>query len=344
MRVAGGSAWGCAQQLSGWGSGSVVVCSGGVIRSRCWAGGRPWSPLQQISGFVGDKPYRHMLLQQPTGVCPSSLTTLCCAACCRRSTSCILLTTHSMEEADLLADYVFILAEGRLAAQGTPLELKTRYGVGYTLTAVLDRSLLQQAAGQGQLGTAVRQQELQRRLAAAGLVKGGAASPDRNGSSTSLEAAAAGEAAAATPVQLSSQALQQQQQEVAEVTRPSPAAAAARLGGSSPTATGGMSRSTSASSLRAATHAVVSSAAQQLLALVAQHVSGAELVAAGAGQVAVRLPQDNRAAFPQVRSVGFKKALPQQQLEAQKVGSKKRHHSSSWRCQLGVQGEEWIHL
>lgn len=36
----------------------------------------------------------------------------------------IVLTTHSMEEADLLCDDIYILAEGRLAAQGTPLQLK----------------------------------------------------------------------------------------------------------------------------------------------------------------------------------------------------------------------------
>jgi len=41
------------------------------------------------------------------------------------------------EEADLLADWVVILAAGRLAAQGTPLQLKAEYGVGYTLTVSL---------------------------------------------------------------------------------------------------------------------------------------------------------------------------------------------------------------
>jgi hypothetical protein len=42
-----------------------------------------------------------------------------------------------MEEADLLCDDIHIMAEGRLAASGTPLSLKAQYGVGYTLTAVL---------------------------------------------------------------------------------------------------------------------------------------------------------------------------------------------------------------
>jgi len=40
----------------------------------------------------------------------------------------ILLTTHAMEEADLLADEVAIMRKGELAALGTPLQLKAEYG------------------------------------------------------------------------------------------------------------------------------------------------------------------------------------------------------------------------
>ena len=52
----------------------------------------------------------------------------------------IVLTTHSMEEADLLADRIAIMAAGRVVAEGTPLDLKARYGVGYTLTIVKQRA------------------------------------------------------------------------------------------------------------------------------------------------------------------------------------------------------------
>lgn len=58
---------------------------------------------------------------------------------CRRHKSVIVLTTHSMEEADLLCDDIHIMAEGRLAASGSPLSLKARYGVGYTFTVVLQQ-------------------------------------------------------------------------------------------------------------------------------------------------------------------------------------------------------------
>ena len=40
----------------------------------------------------------------------------------------ILLTTHAMEEADLLADEVAIMKDGKLAALGSPLELKSNHG------------------------------------------------------------------------------------------------------------------------------------------------------------------------------------------------------------------------
>ncbi|XP_020590496.1 ABC transporter A family member 1 isoform X2 [Phalaenopsis equestris] len=46
----------------------------------------------------------------------------------------ILLTTHSMDEADVLGDRIAIMANGSLRCCGSSLFLKNRYGVGYTLT------------------------------------------------------------------------------------------------------------------------------------------------------------------------------------------------------------------
>ncbi len=51
----------------------------------------------------------------------------------------ILLTTHAMEEADLLSDQVAILNEGNLAALGTPLELKSKYGSAIQFTLITDK-------------------------------------------------------------------------------------------------------------------------------------------------------------------------------------------------------------
>ncbi len=42
-----------------------------------------------------------------------------------------MLTTHSMEEADILGDRIGIMAKGRLRCLGTSVRLKSRFGEGY---------------------------------------------------------------------------------------------------------------------------------------------------------------------------------------------------------------------
>ena len=44
-----------------------------------------------------------------------------------------MLVTHSMEEAEMLADYVIVMQKGEIIAAGTPLRLKSKYGAGYRL-------------------------------------------------------------------------------------------------------------------------------------------------------------------------------------------------------------------
>ena len=48
----------------------------------------------------------------------------------------IILTTHYMEEADILADRIAIMSQGKLYCSGSPLFLKKRFGVGYNLSIV----------------------------------------------------------------------------------------------------------------------------------------------------------------------------------------------------------------
>lgn len=43
----------------------------------------------------------------------------------------MVLTTHSMEEADALASRIGIMAGGRLQAVGTPVALKNKFGQGF---------------------------------------------------------------------------------------------------------------------------------------------------------------------------------------------------------------------
>jgi ABC-type proline/glycine betaine transport system ATPase subunit len=47
---------------------------------------------------------------------------------------CVILTTHSMEEADILGDKIGIMAKGRLRCIGTSVRLKTKFGQGYRVS------------------------------------------------------------------------------------------------------------------------------------------------------------------------------------------------------------------
>ncbi|KAJ8535329.1 hypothetical protein ON010_g13409 [Phytophthora cinnamomi] len=55
-----------------------------------------------------------------------------------RSDRVMVLTTHFMDEADILGDRIAIMAEGELRCCGSSLFLKNRYGAGYNLTLVKD--------------------------------------------------------------------------------------------------------------------------------------------------------------------------------------------------------------
>lgn len=48
----------------------------------------------------------------------------------------ILLSTHFMDEADILGDRIAIISNGKLRCVGSPLFLKSRFGEGYNLTVV----------------------------------------------------------------------------------------------------------------------------------------------------------------------------------------------------------------
>jgi len=54
----------------------------------------------------------------------------------------IILTTHVMEEADLLGDHIAIMSKGKLRTLGTSLELKTNFGIGYHLHIALEEGAI----------------------------------------------------------------------------------------------------------------------------------------------------------------------------------------------------------
>ena len=53
-----------------------------------------------------------------------------------RNNRIIILTTHYMDEADVLGDRIGIMAKGKVLCLGSSLFLKNRYGAGYKLTMV----------------------------------------------------------------------------------------------------------------------------------------------------------------------------------------------------------------
>jgi len=53
-----------------------------------------------------------------------------------RSNKIIILTTHYMDEADVLGDRIGIMAKGQMMCLGSSLFLKKRFGAGYKLTMV----------------------------------------------------------------------------------------------------------------------------------------------------------------------------------------------------------------
>jgi ATP-binding cassette subfamily A (ABC1) protein 3 len=69
----------------------------------------------------------------------------------------ILLTTHFMDEAEVLADRVAILKDGSLQCSGSVLFLKQRFGLGYNMTIVVDKEA-------GDVPMATTQQEVAKLL------------------------------------------------------------------------------------------------------------------------------------------------------------------------------------
>ena len=55
-----------------------------------------------------------------------------------------ILTTHQMEEADILADKIAIIVDGEIRCVGTALSLKNHYGEGYRLSLVSDPNKVQE--------------------------------------------------------------------------------------------------------------------------------------------------------------------------------------------------------
>jgi ABC-type multidrug transport system ATPase subunit len=102
--------------------------SGGMKRKLCVA-----------IAIIGD-PDVVMLDEPSAGLDPVSRRNLWDTLLATMANRAVVLTTHSMEEAEALCTRIGIMVKGQLQALGTPQHLKTKFGSGYELILKLDPS------------------------------------------------------------------------------------------------------------------------------------------------------------------------------------------------------------
>eukprot|EP01028_Stygiella_incarcerata_P010728 TRINITY_DN570_c0_g1_i2.p1 TRINITY_DN570_c0_g1~~TRINITY_DN570_c0_g1_i2.p1 ORF type:complete len:852 (+),score=194.99 TRINITY_DN570_c0_g1_i2:85-2640(+) len=73
-----------------------------------------------------------------TGLDPTAKREVWNAIIRSKGNSAVILTTHSMEEADALCDRIAVMSHGKLQCIGHSLELKQRYGSGYKISTSTD--------------------------------------------------------------------------------------------------------------------------------------------------------------------------------------------------------------
>uniref|UniRef100_A0A8C3NKJ6 ATP-binding cassette sub-family A member 2 n=1 Tax=Geospiza parvula TaxID=87175 RepID=A0A8C3NKJ6_GEOPR len=119
----------------------VQTLSGGMKRK-----------LSVAIAFVGGS--RAVILDEPTaGVDPYARRAIWDLILKYKPGRTILLSTHHMDEADLLGDRIAIISHGKLKCCGSPLFLKSTYGDGYKLTVVKKQSDTRNGTGLGSSGT-----------------------------------------------------------------------------------------------------------------------------------------------------------------------------------------------
>ncbi|XP_019396628.1 PREDICTED: ATP-binding cassette sub-family A member 2 [Crocodylus porosus] len=116
----------------------VQTLSGGMKRK-----------LSVAIAFVGGS--RAVILDEPTaGVDPYARRAIWDLILKYKPGRTILLSTHHMDEADLLGDRIAIISHGKLKCCGSPLFLKSTYGDGYKLTVVKRQSDTRNSTDAGQ--------------------------------------------------------------------------------------------------------------------------------------------------------------------------------------------------
>eukprot|EP00873_Tetraselmis_striata_P007092 jgi/Tetstr1/427356/TSEL_017523.t1 len=92
-------------------------------------------PVSECSDSVAELIKRIIYLDEPTtGMDPINRRHVWNVIQAAKQHSTIALTTHSLEEADILSDRVAVMGEGRLQYIGSSLRMKRKFGSGYLVT------------------------------------------------------------------------------------------------------------------------------------------------------------------------------------------------------------------
>ncbi|KMT02071.1 hypothetical protein BVRB_9g208000 [Beta vulgaris subsp. vulgaris] len=109
--------------------GEVKLTNAAKMRASSYSGGMK-RRLSVAIALIGDP--RVIILDEPTtGMDPISRRHVWDIIENAKQGRAIILTTHSMEEADILSDRIGIMAKGRLRCIGTSIRLKSRFGTGF---------------------------------------------------------------------------------------------------------------------------------------------------------------------------------------------------------------------
>ena len=114
---------------------AVKLTSASLQRTSTYSGGMR-RRLSVAIALLGD-PLLVYLDEPTTGMDPISRRQVWDVIEGAKSGRAIVLTTHSMEEADILGDSIAIMARGRVRAYGSSLRLKQKFGSGYQLSVAV---------------------------------------------------------------------------------------------------------------------------------------------------------------------------------------------------------------
>lgn len=110
----------------------VQLAASAKVRSGSYSGGMK-RRISVAIALIGDP--KLVILDEPTtGMDPITRRHVWDVIERAKKGRAIVLTTHSMEEADILSDRIAIVAKGRLRCIGTSIRLKSRFGAGFIAT------------------------------------------------------------------------------------------------------------------------------------------------------------------------------------------------------------------